>query len=519
MKKVIRILALVLVLTMLTAVLCACKDSKSEEVTGTTTQDEGGSTPEAVDGGSIVVGIAQELDDSLDPHNTTAAGTREVLFNVYEGLLKPDTDGNLVPAVASSYTVSDQSDVFTFTLRDGVRFHNGALVTAGDVVYSISRAAGLETGEPLISGLAVVSSVEATDDKTIVITTSEPNAELPAYLTAAIIPEGNDPTKETIGTGPFKYVSRSAQENIIIERFDDYWGDKASLQQVTFKIIENADTLVLSLKSGAIDMAAHLTAAQAKELSDGFTVLEGTMNLVQALYLNNAIEPFNDVRVRQALCYAVDKQTIMDFMADGRGTKIGSSIYPAFGRYFLPELADYYTQDIEKAKSLLAEAGYPNGFSMTITVPSNYTPHVDTAQVLVEQLAAIGVTATIDTVEWSTWLSDVYSGRNFESTVIGFDASSLTASALLARWRSDAHINMIGFADDEYDAELDAALSTADLDEQTAHFQRCETILAEQAANVYIQDMCDLVVMRNGLAGYEFYPLYAMDLSKVYLTK
>lgn len=526
MKKANRILALVLALVLMTAILCACGDSKPEE-TNTPSQTEapevpeqGGSAPEVSDddASSIVVGIAQELDDSLDPHNTTAAGTREVLFNVYEGLLKPDTDGNLVPAVASSCTVSETSDVYTFTLRDGVRFHNGELVTVGDIVYSISRAAGLDSGEPLISGLAKVVSVEATDDTTVVITTSEPQPELSAYLTAAIIPEGNDPSSEVIGTGPYKFVSRAAQENIVLERFDDYWGEKANIKTITCKIIENSDTLVLSLKSGAIDLAAHLTAAQANELTDGFTVVEGTMNLVQALYLNNAVEPFNDVRVRQALCYAVDKQEIMDFVADGRGTALGSSIYPAFGRYFMPELADYYTRDIEKAKSLLAEAGYPDGFSMTITVPANYTPHVDAAQVMVEQFAAIGVTATIETIEWSSWLSDVYSGRNFESTVIGFDASALTASALLARWASDASNNMISFSSEEYDEALSKALSSADADEQTEYFKQCEVILAEQAANVYIQDLCDLVVMRDGLSGYEFYPLYAMDFARLTLA-
>ncbi len=521
MKKSTRILALLLVLSLMTAALCACGGGKPENsATTETPTDVSEPAPEAAsDGGSIVVGIAQELDDSLDPHSITAAGTREVLFNVFEGLVKPDTDGNLIPAVAESYTVSETSDEFTFTLREGVRFHNGELVTVGDIVYSISRAAGLESGQPLMSGLETIASVEATDERTVVIRTDTPSSELLAYLTCAIIPDGCDPNTEVVGTGPFRFVSRSAQENIIIERFDDYWGDKAHLEQVTFKIIENADTLVLSLMSGAIDMCAHLTAAQAAELGDDFTVLEGTMNLVQALYLNNAVEPFDDVRVRQALCYAVDKQQIMDFIADGRGTALGSSIYPAFGKYFLPELADYYTQDIEKAKSLLADAGYADGFSMTITVPSNYTPHVDTAQVLVEQLAAIGVTATIETVEWSTWLTQVYQGRDFESTVIGFDAAALTASSLLARWASDAEDNMINFSDAEYDETLALAQSSSDEEEQTEYFKRCETILAEQAANVYIQDLCDLVAMRSGLAGYEFYPLYAMDLSTVYLTE
>ena len=128
------------------------------------------------------------------------------------------------------------------------------------------------------------------------------------------------------------------------------------------------------------------------------------MNLVQALYLNNAEKPFDDVLVRQALSYAVDKQQIIDLAFDGYGSPIGTSIYPAFGKYFDESLIDYYKYDVEKAKALLAEAGYPDGFSMIITVPSNYKPHIDTAEVLVQQLSAVGITAEIQLVEWETWL-------------------------------------------------------------------------------------------------------------------
>lgn len=512
MKKATRTIALVCALTMLVAALCGCSGGSPAE---TTPSQEVSSTGTPVAGGEITVGIAQDLDESLDPHSMVAAGTREVLFNVFEGLVKPDSEGNLIPAVASDYTVSESGDTFTFTLREGVQFHNGAQVTVGDVVYSISRAAGLDTGEPLMSELSSIVSVEATDDKTVVITTSEPSIEILASLTAAIIPEGSDPADGLIGTGPFQFVSRTPQVEFVLEKFDGYWGQGAYLDKVTYRIIESADTLVMSLKSGAIDLVAHLTAAQAAELTE-FTVLEGTMNLVQALYLNNAVAPFDDVRVRQALCYAVNKQEIMDFIADGRGTALGSSIYPAFEKYFLPELADAYSQDIEKAKELLTEAGYGDGFTMTITVPSNYQPHIDTAEVLVQQLAAIGVTATIELVEWTSWLTDVYQGRNFQSTVVGFDAATMTARALLERWGSDASNNMINFSNAEYDETLAQALASTDDAEQTELYKRCETILSEEAANVYIQDLCDLVAMNPALGGYEFYPIYVMDMSTIY---
>jgi peptide/nickel transport system substrate-binding protein len=518
MKRLKRTISLLLVVFTLAAALCGCGGGK--QGVGDGNQPEGDSTPsqEQSGGNTITVGIAQDLDDSLDPHKMAAAGTREVLFNVFEGLVKPDSNGNLIPAVASNVDISESGDTFTFTLREGVKFHNGDPVTVGDVVYSLERCKGLGEGESLITAFEEVESVTAPDEQTIVVKTYEPNIEFLAYLTAAIIPEGyEEQDTAPVGTGPFRFVSRSAQENIVLERFDGYWGEPAFLDGVTFKIIDNASTLVMSLKSGAIDLCAHLTAAQAAELQD-FTVLEGTMNLVQAVYLNNAVEPFDNVKVRQALCYAVDKQEIMDFLADGRGTRVGSSMYPSFGKYFMPELADYYTRDTEKAMALLAEAGYPDGFSMTITVPSNYQPHIDTATVVADQLADIGITATIQTVEWSTWLSDVYQGRNFQSTVVGFDASAMTARAMLERWGSTNGKNMINFNDPDYDAALEQAMAATDDAEQVALYKECQTILAEQAANVYIQDLCDLVAMKPGLTGYAFYPLYVMDLSTVQWT-
>ena len=288
---------------------------------------------------------------------------------------------------------------------------------------------------------------------------------------------------------------------------------------MTFRIIENADSLVMRLQSGAIDMFAHLTSTQAAQLGDDFQVLEGTMNLVQALYLNNAAEPFNNEKVRQALCYAVDKQQIIDVAFDGYGSPIGSSMYPAFQKYFVEDLTDYYPYDPARARELLAEAGYPDGLSMTITVPSNYQPHIDTATVLVEQLKAVGITAEIQPVEWGAWLSEVYGNRQFQSTVVGVDASNMTARALLERFTSAADDNFINYQNTDYDALFQQAQATADDAEQTELYKQMERNLTEHAANVYIQDLADLVVLRNGLEGYQFYPIYVMDLSTVHYAQ
>ena len=468
----------------------------------------------------ITIGIPQDIEDSLDPHKAVAAGTKEVLFNLYEGLVKPDSSGELQPAIASDYSISEDATTYTFTLREGVKFHDGSMVTAEDVKYSIDRCADTTNGEPLVEAYSNIKSVNIVDEKTVEVVLNTADSDFLANMTTAIIPASNEnPDTNPIGTGPYRYVSRSPQENFVVEKFDEYWGTPANIENVTFRVCANADSIVMNLQGGSIDMFARLTTTQASQLGDQFDVLEGTMNLVQALYLNNAVEPFNDERVRQALCYAVDPQGIMDLIADGKGTEIGSSMFPAFEKYYMPELNDVYNQDYDKAKELLAEAGYPDGFSFTITVPSNYQQHIDTAQVLVEQLKNIGVTAEIELVEWETWVSEAYTNRNFEATVVGVDASSLTASALLSRFVSDAPNNFINFSNADYDAAYARAEAAVDDEEKTEGFKECERLLAEHAANVYIQDLPCLVALNKKYAGYEFYPLYVQDISKLYIVE
>lgn len=516
MKK--KLLALFLALVMVGAVLPGCGDG-SKDPGG---QGNNGETGEPVKGGEITVGIAQDLDDSLDPHQTVAAGTREVLFNIFEGLVKPNSDGEMIPAVAEKYELSEDGTTYTFTLRDGVKFHNGQTVTAEDVVYSINRCAAVPEGQekPLVAAFSAVRSVEALDEKTVAVTIAQRDLEFISYMTAAIIPaDYENQDTAPVGTGPFRFVSRTPQQDFVMERFEDYWGAPAWLDKVTYKICENADALVMNLNGGSIDLCAHLTSAQASQLNQNFQVLEGTMNLVQAIYLNNQAKPFDNQLVRQALCYAIDRQGIMDMVADGHGTAVGSSIYPAFTKYFLPELVDKYPHDVAKAKELLAQAGYPDGFDMTISVPNNYQPHMDTAEVVAEQLREAGIRVTIQPVEWSTWLDTIYNGRQFQATVVGVDAANMTARAMLERFTSDYGKNFINYNNPAYDALFQKAINAQDEAGQTDLYKQMETMLADTAANVYIQDLCDLVAMRQDLGGLKFYPIYVLDLSTVYFTQ
>lgn len=511
-----RVTGVLLVLTMaVTIALGGCAGDK--EKASSTTENKLSGKP--VEGGSIRVGISQDLD-SLDPHKAVAAGTKEVLFNIYEGLYKPDKDGNLVGAVASDYKVSEDAKVYTFTLRDGVKFHNGNAVTADDVKYSIDRCADTSNGDPLVSAYSIIESVNILDEKTVEIRLTEPNTEFLAYMTTGIIPKDyTDFETAPVGTGPFKYVSRNTQENIILEKNDGYWGEKAHLDQVEFKVVADADMVVTNLKGGSIDLVMRLTSSQAAELTEGFHIEEGTMNLVQALYLNNDVEPLNNEKVRQALSYAINPDEIMDMIADGKGVRIGTSMYPGLKKYYNDEYANYYEQDYEKAKKLLKEAGYPDGFDLEITVSSADQPHVDTAQVISEELKNIGVNVTIKPIEWEAWLEDVYAEHNYQSTVVGVDASNLSARAMLERFTTGASGNFINFSDETYDKKFKEAISSTDEAKQIELYKELEGILAEKAANVYIQDLANMVAINEKYDGYTFYPLYVQDMSTIYMVE
>ncbi len=489
---------LAVVLTTLTVALSACSSDKAGDSLS-----------------KLIVGIPQDID-GLDPHNSTGAGTREVFYNIFEGLVKADENGNLNPAVASEYTISDDKTVYAFTLRDGIKFHDGSKVTVEDIKYSLERNMGVDGSEPLIRAYSKIDRVDIIDDSHVEVVLKEADSDFLTQLTVAIIPAANEhPETTPIGTGPYKYVSNSPQENFIVTRFDDYWGDKAYIKDVVFKIESNMDAVVMDLEGGSIDMMARIGSQQANQLSDKFQIYEGTMNLVQALYLNNAVKPFDDVRVRQALCYAVSPQEIMDFVSDGAGTEVGSAMFPAFTKYYMPELNDTYNTDLDKAKELLAEAGYADGFEFTITVPSNYGQHVDTAQVISEELKKIGVSAKIQEVEWNSWVSDVYTDRNYEATVVGIDASTLSASAMLSRYTSDAGKNFVNFSSAAFDEAYAKAQAANDDAEKTAYYKECETILANEAASVYIQDLPEFVALNKKFTGYVFYPLYVQNIAKI----
>ncbi len=462
--------------------------------------------------------ISSELDN-IDPWLSAAADTKAVMSNVFEGLLWYDTSGNIVPALAKSWQISDDGLTYSFALRENVTFHNGDQFDAADVVYSIEALAGLNGEEALSSRFSGVSSVEAVDQMTLKITLKEPDTAFLVACTEAILPVGYDrQTTQPIGTGPFKFESYEPGQKVVLVKNDNYW-DEARLPQldkVEFYIISDPTAVVNGLKSGQLDFA-DIDPKNIALLENEFEIVAAPQNMIQLLAMNNQRAPYDDVRVRQAFNYVINKEQIIKAVANSYGSALTSNMSPIMDVYYNGEI-NLYANDIDKAKTLLAEAGYPDGFNTTITVPANYQFHVDTAQVVANQLLQIGVKAEIKQVEWGVWLDEVYKQFNYDTTIIGL-AGKLDPHQVLVRYQSDYKRNFMGFNDDEYDRLIAQASVENDMTKRVELYKQCQQILAEQATAVYIMDPNLVVAMRPGVAGFKFYPVRFLDMAAIRLDQ
>ena len=494
----------------LSAALCACGGGK----TGGSSAAANNSSEETADSGVFTFGLDSTIA-SVDPHVDTDAATRSVLFNVFEGLVKPAPDGSVTEAVAQSYEMSDDATTYTFTLRDGITFQDGNAVKASDVKYSLERSAEID-GES--SALSVISDISCPDDATVVITLAEPNTEFIYNLSTSVLEEANDANQGTtpIGTGPFKVTEYKEGEYISFERYADYWNkDLDCIDKAMIKFYDKADTAYTELKAGAIDAMWQMTPDQVADLGDGFNTVESSMKLVQGLFLNNSYEPLSKPEVRQALNYAINRQEVDDFLLGGGSAKIATYGYPTITEWYNKDTEGAYAYDEAKAKELLTQGGYPDGFDLEITVPNNYTLHVQAAEVMKDELAKVGVNVTVNPVDWSTWISDVYQGRKYQATVIGFDISSLAPSTWYVRYVSDSANNMTNFNNAEYDQVYAKAKAATDPAEKKEAYFQLQQILTDDAASVFMMDPLNLVVLKKGYTGFASYPIYVIDLSSV----
>ena len=464
-----------------------------------------------------VVRINMESEpDHLDPWLSAASDTEAVFHNVFEGLVLFDETGALIPGLAESWDISDDGLTYTFHLRDDVTFHNGKAFSAEDVVYTYESLSGLGGEEALSSKFKNLTSVEAVDDYTVTMTLAEADAAFLQYTRVAVLPKGyEDQSSAPVGTGPFVFEKYVPGQMVVLEKNEDYYDESRmpKIDEAQIYIMGDDSAVLTALQSGQLD-AGIVYADSADYLTGDFTVNSSPQNMVQLFALNNSATPFDDVRVRQAFEYAVNKDQIIDGVFAGYATELYSNFSPVMSYFYNDELEDVYTYDVDKAKELMAEAGYEDGFDITITVPSNYQKHIDTAQVIAQQLKQINVNATIEPVEWGQWLEQVYTNADYQTTVVGL-TGKLDPNDILGRYVSDYAKNFMKYNNPDYDKLIEEAKTASD-EERVELFKECQKMLTDDAAAVWICDPNAIAVTRSDLKGYTFYPVSFIDLSKLY---
>ena len=457
--------------------------------------------------------------DPLSPANT--ADGRGILFNVFEGLVKPDTEGRLLPCLAHSVAIEpaagEPGRLYIFKLRENVRFHDGSPLTAADVKFTLETAAAAN-----FVGFSAIEKIETSGDYDIRITLKHSDPEFLPYLTAGVVKAGSvDRDKKAIGTGPYYIESYNVQQSLVLKKFDDYWQPGVPrLDKVTIVFFADSDALILGLYGGSID-GASLTGALTQQLNPHeFDIVHAYSAMVQMLALNHAAAPLNDIRVRQAINYSIDIQGIIDTAFYGKGKPSGSPIIPGLVVYYEQSLVDPYPLNREKAMSLLADAGFGEGgrkLSLEITVPSNYTMHVDTAQVIADQLSKTGIDVTIKLVDWATWLSDVYQGRHYQATIISVDSQYVSPKGFLFRYYSNEKSNFFNFSSADFDRIFNMILTEESEEKRIALYKGAQQIISANAANVFIQDIVEFKVFRAGAYGGALnYPLVVHDFASMY---
>ncbi|WP_394159709.1 ABC transporter substrate-binding protein [Galactobacter valiniphilus] len=357
---------------------------------------------------------------------TTTAGAaipQAMMSNVYEGLVQVDQEGKIQPLLATEWKVSEDRKSYTFTLKEGVKFSNGADFTADDVKFSLDRVKSDAWKNGLKSKMDVVSSVKVDSPTQVTVTLSQPSQAWLYSMTTlvgAMFDESgvSDLANQPVGTGPYALGEWKRGEAITLKAREDYWGTKPGIPTVNLRYFADAVATTNALKSGDVDLVYNM---QAPELLSGFEgdskyqVLKGTSNGEIILSMNNKKAPFDDVRVRQAVMYAVDRQAVMDTAWAGLGTQVGGPV-PTTDPYY-EDLNSVYPHDVDKAKSLLKEAGAEN-LSITFSVPTRpYAQAV--SEIVVSQLKEAGINAKIESAEFpAVWLDKVFTKHEYQMSVV-----------------------------------------------------------------------------------------------------
>ncbi|MBW2060914.1 MAG: ABC transporter substrate-binding protein [Deltaproteobacteria bacterium] len=454
----------------------------------------------------------------LDPTiNLSTATHKIVCANIFEGLARVNRNGNLAPGLAESWTISMDGRIYTFLLSKKTRYHNRERFTSKVAAWNLQRIISRGNNGHLMG----IARIETPDPNTLVITLKEPDSLFLARLSegeALMLPmKGYGPAiTYPVGTGPFKFAQWVRGERLELIRFKGYRNQALPyLDKVTFKFISDPKTRLAALKAGQIDVVMGYSASPKSALTlaqDGrFKVLSGLSTGEVILAINNKAAPFNDLKIRQAVTMAINREELINKAMFGFGAPIGSHWSPVTPYYV--DLTDLYPYNPEKARKLLEEAGYINGFEAVMKLPAPYMYLQRTGLVLARMLGRIGISVKLEVLDWEEWNREVFERKNFQ----------LAVNSHTKAWDIDLYADPASYI--QYDSErfrqtLTKALKALNEEEKKKYFKLCQRIIAKDAASGFLFSMPTLQVMKvQVMDWWENYPTKAMDLTRVWLKK
>jgi len=446
----------------------------------------------------IRIGVALE-PPVLDPTANAAEAVDVVVYqNIFEGLTRIDQNGAVQPGLADTWAISDDGLTFTFKLHEGVTFHDGTTFDAEDVKFTFDRLLAEDSLNAQKALYEPIEAVTVVDPLTVEFTLSRPDGLFLFNLgrgdAVIVAPESaeNNAT-DPIGTGPFAFVQWDRGSRVILEQYGPYWGEAPALTRATYRFISDTATLTNALLAGDVDGTNNFApeALAVFENNPQFKVLVGSTEGETILGTNNAKEPFSDLRVRQAMAHALNRQEIIDGATYGYGVPIGTHFAPHHPYYL--DLTETYPYDPEAAKALLAEAGYPDGFSATLKLPPVAYARLS-GQIIASQFAAVGIKLQLINVEWAQWLEDVLTNKDFDLTIIShvepFDIGIY----------ADPNY-YFGYNNAEVQALNETLNATTDEAERQRIAQEIQTIISEDAVNGYLFELAQTGVWNAKLDG------------------
>jgi ABC-type dipeptide/oligopeptide/nickel transport system permease component/ABC-type transport system substrate-binding protein len=452
--------------------------------------------------GNLIVGMQLE-PPVLDPTVNPAAAISEALYgNLYEGLVQFAPDGSVLPCLAQSWELSSDGLSYVFHLRGGVRFHNGAAFDAGTAKYSLERSLAPESANPQRSRIAAIRTVEALDARTLRVTLRRRSGGLLqslAWGAFVMVEPHSAPTNATqpVGTGPFRFLAWSRGDSLSLGRYDGYWGASAHLPRVTFKFISDPSAAYAALMAGDVDAFSNYPAPEsfAQFAADPrFKVFVGTTEAETVLALNNRRPPLDELPVRRAVAYALDRHAIIDGAMFGYGTPIGSHFPPHSPDYV--DLTGVYPHDPARARELLAQAGYPQGFSVTMKLPPpSYARRA--GEIVASQLAQVGIAVHIENLEWAQWLDQVFARHDFDMSIVAH-AEPMDYDIYA---RDDYYF---GYSSAEFKGLIAALDDSIDPRARRELLEKIQRKLAQDAVNGFLFEYPRLAVSNAHIHGIDF---------------